>query len=170
MLFNTNNSIKDQAFVYTQLNDQTVLFQTIQFSISTQFKCQAVISIWSIDKTLSNATTTGQCGPGSDNNEEVLCIPHVSSITDVSTSDCLVSHPGQSLEESYPFAETHQVYSLALADWGIGHSLVESYPSAETHPVYSAAPADWANIYKRWLLYIYIQFQLVYNFGSAFCK
>ena len=30
----TNNSIKHQSFVYTQLNDQTVLFQTIQFSIS----------------------------------------------------------------------------------------------------------------------------------------
>ena len=30
----TNNSIKHQSFIYTQLNDQTVLFQTIQFSIS----------------------------------------------------------------------------------------------------------------------------------------
>ena len=30
----TNNSIKQQSFVCTQLNDQTVLFQTIQFSIS----------------------------------------------------------------------------------------------------------------------------------------
>ena len=30
----TNNSIKHLKFVYTQLNDQTVLFQTIQFSIS----------------------------------------------------------------------------------------------------------------------------------------
>ena len=39
----TNNSIKHQSFVYTQLNDQTVLFQTIQFSISTQFKCQTVL-------------------------------------------------------------------------------------------------------------------------------
>ena len=29
----TNNSIKHQPFIYTQLNDQTVLFQTIQFSI-----------------------------------------------------------------------------------------------------------------------------------------
>ena len=27
----------------TQLNDQTVLFQTIQFSISTQLKCQTVL-------------------------------------------------------------------------------------------------------------------------------
>ena len=30
----TNNSIKHQLFVYTQLNDQIVIFQTIQFSIS----------------------------------------------------------------------------------------------------------------------------------------
>ena len=30
----TNNSIKYQSFVYTQLNDQTVLFLTIQFSIN----------------------------------------------------------------------------------------------------------------------------------------
>ena len=32
----TNNSIKHQLFVNTQLNDQTVLSQTIQFSISQQ--------------------------------------------------------------------------------------------------------------------------------------
>ena len=36
LLFNTNNSIKHQSFVYTQLKDQTVLFQTIQFSMSTK--------------------------------------------------------------------------------------------------------------------------------------
>ena len=30
----TNNSIKHQQFVCTQLNDQEVLFQTIQFSVS----------------------------------------------------------------------------------------------------------------------------------------
>ena len=29
-----NNSLKDQSFVCTQLNDQTVLFQAIQFCIS----------------------------------------------------------------------------------------------------------------------------------------
>ena len=48
--FKFNSSIKHQLFVYIQLNDQTVLFQTIQFSMSTQFKCQT--SIWPIDKTL----------------------------------------------------------------------------------------------------------------------
>ena len=36
MLYITNNSIKYQSFVYTQLNDQ-VLFQTIKFSISLLF-------------------------------------------------------------------------------------------------------------------------------------
>ena len=36
----TNNSINHQSFIYTQLNVKTVLFQTIQFSINTQFKCQ----------------------------------------------------------------------------------------------------------------------------------
>ena len=37
LLFNTNDSIKNQWLAYTQLNDVTVLFQTIQFSISTVF-------------------------------------------------------------------------------------------------------------------------------------
>ena len=32
-----NNSIKHQLFVHTKLNDQTVLFLTIQFSISHLF-------------------------------------------------------------------------------------------------------------------------------------
>ena len=32
------------AFVYTQLNDQTVLFQTIQFIISTQLKFRQLYS------------------------------------------------------------------------------------------------------------------------------
>ena len=36
LLINTNNSINHQSFVYTQLNDQTVLFQGIQFSMSTK--------------------------------------------------------------------------------------------------------------------------------------
>ena len=49
---------------------KTVLFQTNQFSISTQFS-----SIWPIDRTLSGVTTPGQSGPGSDGNEEVLRIP-----------------------------------------------------------------------------------------------
>ena len=37
LLYYPNNSIKNQSFVYTQLNDETVLFLTIQFSISHLF-------------------------------------------------------------------------------------------------------------------------------------
>ena len=39
----TNNSIKHQSFVYTQLNVKTVLFTTIQFCISTWFVCFFVL-------------------------------------------------------------------------------------------------------------------------------
>ena len=52
------------VFIYTQLNVKTVLFQEIQFRLSTQFS-----SIWPLDMTLSGATTPGQSGPGSNGNE-----------------------------------------------------------------------------------------------------
>ena len=68
------------------------LFQKILFNISIQFS-----SICPIDKTLSGATTLGQCGPGSDGNKGVLNIPQNSSITGASPSDCLVSY----LEHSF---------------------------------------------------------------------
>ena len=74
-------------------------------------------SIRPIDMTLSGATTPGQSWPGSDGNEEVLCIPQSSSITVASPSYCLVSYPGHSLGESYSSAVTQSVYSIAPADW-----------------------------------------------------
>ena len=55
-------------------------------------------SIWSIDSTLSGATTQGQSVPGSNDNEEVLCILQSSSITEASPSDSLMSYPGHLLE------------------------------------------------------------------------
>ena len=87
--------------------------------MSTQFKYQNS-SIWSIDRTLSGATTPGQSGSGSDSNEGVLCIPQSSSIPGTSLSHCLVSYP----------------------KWG-------SYLSAEEQTVYSTAPADWTRSRKK---------------------
>ena len=55
------------------------------------------ISIWSIDQTLSGASTLSQSGPGSDGSEGVLRIPQSSNITGAPPSDCLVSYPGHSL-------------------------------------------------------------------------
>ena len=40
--------------------------------------------------TLSDATTPGKCGPGSDDNKEVLRIPQ--SIAGTLPSDCLVNY------------------------------------------------------------------------------
>ena len=62
---------------------KTDQFQTIQFSINTQFS-----SIWPIDRTLSGATTLGKSWPGSDGNEGILHIPQSSGITGVSPSVC----------------------------------------------------------------------------------
>ena len=90
-----------------------VLFRTIQFSITQRN------SIWPIDRALSKATTPSKSGPGSDDNEGVLRIPHSSSITGTSPSDCLVSYARHSLRESYPYAEKQSVYSTAPADWVI---------------------------------------------------
>ena len=39
----TNNLIKHQSFTQTQLNDQIVPFQILQFNICSQFKCQTVL-------------------------------------------------------------------------------------------------------------------------------
>ena len=73
--------------------------------------------IWPIDKTQSDATTMGQNGPGSIDNEGVLHIPLSSSITRASSSDCLVSYPEHWLGESYSSAEMQSVYPMAQADW-----------------------------------------------------
>ena len=97
-------------------------------------------SIWPIDRTLSDTTTLGQSGLGSNGNGRVLHIPQ--SITGASPSDCLVSSPGHLLGEvgeSYPSAEMQLVYFAALADWATGYPLGKSYPYAKMKSVYFTA-------------------------------
>ena len=69
--------------------------------VCTQFKCQIVL----FDSYTSGATTPCQSGPGSDGNEELLCISQSPSITGASSSDCFVSYLGYSFGESYSSAE-----------------------------------------------------------------
>ena len=84
---------------------KTDLFQTIQFSISTQFHVKRVLSqviqfsisthfsfIWLINRTLSSATTPDQSGDGSNGTEGVLFIPQSFSIIGTSPPDCLLSY------------------------------------------------------------------------------
>ena len=86
---------------------KTVLFQTIQFSLSTLFS-----SIQPIDWTLSGAIT-----PSQDDNEGVLRIPQNSNITEASPSEFIVPYPGHSAGKSHPSAEVQSVYSTTPADW-----------------------------------------------------
>ena len=65
-------------------------------------------SIWPIDRTLSVTTTPDQMGPGSDDNEQILCIPSTFNITGASPSDYLMSYPGHLLGDSYPLQRCSQ--------------------------------------------------------------
>ena len=95
------------------LRVKTVLFEAIQFSISTKFS-----SIGAIVWTLSGATISRQNWPWSDSNEEVLCILQNSRVTGSLPSDFVVSYLGHSLEGSYLSAKKKRsVYSPAPAKW-----------------------------------------------------
>ena len=76
-----------QLSISMQFKYQNSSIQTIQFSINTQFS-----SIWPIDRALPGTTTPSQRGPGSNGNKGILCIPQSSRITGTSPSDCLVSY------------------------------------------------------------------------------
>ena len=115
-LFNTN------LFLYTK----TVLFQIIQFSISTYLS-----NIWPLDRIPSGATTPGQSGLGNHSNKIVLRITQSSSITGDSPSDCLES------------------YTWSVIGGG-------DYPSVEMQLMYSAAPAgsadnQWETCWNIWV-------------------
>ena len=58
----------------------------------------------------------------SNGNEGVLHILQISK-PGASLSDCLVSYPGHSLEESYSSAETQSVDSTAPANWAMEKSV-----------------------------------------------
>ena len=68
-----------------------------------------------IDRTLPGATSPGQSGPGSNDNE----VPQ-SSTAGASPLDCLMSYSGHSLVgKSYPTTEMQSVYSTAPANWAM---------------------------------------------------
>ena len=122
----TNNSIKHQSSVYSQLNVKTDQFQAIQFRINhllahsvndRVYRLNVKQFIWPIDKTLSGANTPGQNVTGSDGIEVVLHILQGSSITRAFPSDCLMSYLRCSLELSYSSAAMKSVCFTAPADW-----------------------------------------------------
>ena len=77
---------------YTQLNDQIVLFLSIQSCINHLFALSLNVKQFYLTHR-SGATTPGYSEPGSNGNEGVLHSPQSTSITGASPSDCLVSYP-----------------------------------------------------------------------------
>ena len=90
--------IQTLQFSISMFNIKTVLFEIIQFSISTQFSS------------------------GCDGNEGVLRIPQNSSIIGTSPSDCLVSYLGHSWGEVLPLCR--DAVCVFLQPQPIGQSLV----------------------------------------------
>ena len=85
------------VFVYSLLNVKKVLFQKVQFRISTQFTF-----ISPIDRTLSCATTLNQSGPECDGNKEVL--QRYSTLA----SEFLVSYQRHSLRSLTPLQRSNR--------------------------------------------------------------
>ena len=104
----TNNLIKYKSFVYEQLNDQTVLFLSIKFSIIHLFAFSLNVKLFYLL----------QIGPGSHGNEGVLVIfkgllkshHHIRWFTVISRT--LVGWSSSPVEMQL-------VYSTALADWAV---------------------------------------------------
>ena len=71
---------------------------------------------------------SGQSESGNDSNEEVLCIPQSSSITEASLSDCLVSYQGHSLGKSYYYGSVRGVMVIVV---GNGHGATSSNPGRD---------------------------------------
>ena len=72
----------------------------------------SISSIWSIDRTLSGATTLGQSGPGSDGNElRALLESHYLIVLCHIRDICWV--------KSYPSAEMQLVYSAVTVEWAM---------------------------------------------------
>ena len=87
-------------FVYIE----TVLFQTIQFNLSTQFRSIDRIRVLSIDPLRARVDMGAMAFS-------------YSSITGSSSSGSLVSYPGYALGGSYSSAVMQSVYSAAPVDW-----------------------------------------------------
>ena len=100
------------VYVQKQLNVKTVLFQVIQFCISTQFR-----SICPIDRTLSGATSPGRVDLGAMAMKSASHSPKLQHYLNLPIRLFSVISRTIVVGGSYPSAEVRSVYSTAPADW-----------------------------------------------------
>ena len=136
---------------------KTFLFQAIQFSQTVQFSINMQFDfIWPIDRTLSDATTPGQSGPGSDGNEEVLHIPQSSSITKTSLWDCLVSYPRYLLPLCRDAVGVFNSPSLQGNLYAMRHSLIfepqkYTHTKPQSHYIHFIQITSGSHLFCWWL-------------------
>ena len=127
-------------FVHTQLNVKTVLFQTIQFSVSTVSMWKTVLFQevqFSISTQFNIKTVSFQI-------IQFSISMHFSSIWAIDWTLSGTTTPGQSWpgsdgnEEVLRIPQSSMLSAISRTFVGVG------YPSAEMQSVYSTAPADWA--------------------------
>ena len=116
MLYITNNSVKHKSFLYTQLNDQIVLFLTIQFSMSHLFalslKVKQVLPLWA------------RVNLGEMAMKRYSVFPKLQQYWSLSIRFFAIISRKLGVVVvvvvgSYPFAEMQSVYSTTSADWTI---------------------------------------------------
>ena len=136
LLCRINKSIKHQSFAYTHLNNQTVLFQTIQFSIRKKFKCQIVLFdpwIGSYQMLPLRARVDLRAMP----RKEYSTYPYAPALFSLTIRLFSVISLGEFSVISLG-SLTIRLFSVI--------SLGESYPYTEKKSVYSTAPSSWAYI------------------------
>ena len=111
-------TIQYQSFVYTQLNDQTVPFQSIQFN---KIICLNVQELYLTQR--SGVANPGQSKPRAIANTRIFDIPQSCSITGASPSDCF------SVISRRLVGGVQSVYSTAPAYWAI---MIQIYLSNNT--------------------------------------
>ena len=116
---------------------------------------------------------SGQKWTWSDDNEGVLCIPQISSISGTSPSDFLVLYPGHPLEESYPSAEmgnwTKVATPLSKDNNCYPMSTLSRLPASKTYK-YINPPLYQVQIYQIWIqIYWRLPFQQLLHHGVGEC-
>ena len=115
MLCITNNLIKHQSFVYTQLNNLTTLFLRIQLSISHLFALYLNVKQFY----LNHRWDPIRCNHSRPVNLGVMAMkgysafPKAPALLELHHQIVRISYPGHSLGDSYPSAEIKSVYSTA---------------------------------------------------------
>ena len=118
------------SHLFTQLNDQRVLFRTIQFGICHFFALKLNVKQFYLShrKDPLRCCQTWSGWTWEQWREAVLHIPQNSRFTGVSLSDYLILYLGQLLWGFYPSAEMQSVYSTAPVDGAFLKLILYSQP------------------------------------------